>query len=260
MIYKDLHKFIKAVKARTYNLEVRYNKKKISVLISVFFIKNSIKFIVFDNENRFVLSEIKNKILIKTPDTVSIELKREHKIEIFKLVLNENKEEHTIKDSRTNENNSRTTINNSRINENHTISNEIILNTDQTNETQKLERINPQLVESLVNKAIEEDRRERECNETLRKLDETNELVKRQTNNIEELEQKLLLKAQEIQELERIINNKSNIEHYALLAGDIASKIGFDKEKLKNIFSGTKTDDNTNKTDDNSGIIEDNTS
>ena len=253
MIYKDLHKFIRAVKARAYNLEVRFNKKKLSVYISVFFVKNSIKFLVFENENRFVLTELKNKIRVQTPDIVNVELKREHKHEIFKLILNQNINEHTINDKETNENNRRIDINNGRIDEKHR-------NFNESYEPHKTEQTNSQLIERLVDKALEDARKERECNDALRMLNETNELVKQQSLNIEELEHQLSLKAQEIQELKKIITNKSNIEHYALLAGDIASKIGFDKEKLKNIFSGVKTDDKTNETDDDSGIIEDDTS
>ena len=260
MIYKDLHKFIRAVKARAYNLEVRFNKKKLSVYISVFFVKSSIKFLVFENENRFVLTELKNKIRIQTPDIVNVELKREHKHEIFKLILNQNINEHTINDNKTNENNKRIDINNGRIDENHRKFNEISSNSNESYEAHKAEQTNSQLIESLVDKALEDARKERECNDALRMLNETNELVKQQSLNIEELEHQLLLKAQEIQELEKIITNKSNIEHYALLAGDIASKIGFDKEKLKNIFYGVKTDDKTNETYDDSGIIEDDTS
>jgi len=246
MIYKDLHKFIKAVKARAYNLEVRFNKKKLSVYISVFFVKNSIKFLVFENENRFVLTELKNKVRIQTPDIVKVELKREHKLEIFKLILNQNISEHTINDKEINENNRRIDISNGRL--------------DESYEPHKTEQTKSQLIERLVDKALEDARKERECNDALRMLNETNELVKQQSLNVEELEHQLSLKAQEIQELEKIITNKSNIEHYALLAGDIASKIGFDKEKLKNIFSGVKTDDKANETYDDSGIIEDDTS
>ena len=246
MIYKDLHKFIKAVKARAYNLEVRFNKKKLSVYISVFFVKNSIKFLVFENENRFVLTELKNKVRIQTPDIVKVELKREHKLEIFKLILNQNISEHTINDKEINENNKRIDISNGRL--------------DESYEPHKAEQTNSQLIERLVDKALEDARKERECNDALRMLNETNELVKQQSLNIEELEHQLSLKAEEIKELEKIITNKSNIEHYALLAGDIASKIGFDKEKLKNIFSGVKTDDKANETYDDSGIIEDDTS
>ena len=237
MTTRGLEEFIKYLKDRTYDLKVRYGRGN-TVSVSIFFIKDGTETQVITDEDRRVLSKIAELILMQKPEQVRAEITSNYKTEIHTYnMVNEN----------TNDNSSLPT------------------NYNQPQNFSGLGNIEQKSIESIVNKRLEEERKERELIDLKSKLDENKESLTKKASEIDKLKSEIEAKAEEIADLQGTIETKKNFKYYAGITGDILQSFGIKKEiiatPLAGLLAGGDADDTKaiakNTQTDASGIVDD---
>jgi len=237
---KSLEEFVRCVKDRAYDLKVRVGNK---VFVSVFFINNGQKLTVINKQERKSLSKLGNLIVLEKPDLVEVEILSNRRSTIYSY-------EPTLRGSKHIENN-------------HNI-NVPIVNTPTIFDG--FGSVEHQNIERIVNKRLEEERKERELTELKAKVKENAETLLAKEKEVEKIKTELEDKKSEIEDLEKIIETKRTFKYFAGLTGDILESVGIKKEliakPLAGLLSGGKTTEepkaigeNTNT--DNSGIVDD---
>ncbi len=241
MMNKSLEEFLRYVKDRAYNLEVRSAKP---VLVSIYFISRNHKVLIVSEQKRKVLFQLMDSILDKNPDELIVEIKVNGKLEKYNYQLNFFNEMTVDLEHRNNGEQNRQY-------ENHNSSG---LN--------GLSQVN---IESIVNKRLEEERKERELLDLKTNLTISNEQLTKNKTEIESLKFNIEEKESEIVELENIIEKKKSIKYYAGLTGDILQSFGIKKEAIASPLAGllgASTDGESKAieqqiSNDDSGIVED---
>jgi len=236
MTTKGLEEFIKYLKDRTYDLKVRYGRGN-TVTVSIFFLKNGETKQVFSNEDRKILSKLAELILMQKPEKVDVEITSNYKKEI-----------HTYK------------MTNGFVNDNTALPTIF----PETQNFGGLGNIEQRSIESIVNKRLEEERKERELEELKGKLIESEKTLNEKTQTITELKSEIESKAEEIDDLQKTIEAKKNFKYYAGITGDILQSFGIKKEIIATPLAGLLTGESEESpkaleestSEDTSGIVE----
>ena len=249
---KGLEDFIKYLKNRTYDLSVR---AKLDVSLSVFLMLNGNRQLLLKNKDRKILSTLALQVFEIKPDSIEVELEFNGKVENHLFNMN-----YSGRNEHFQENNDNIRVANVMpekyrgFNENNGMMGMAGMgNVSQIN------------IESIVNKRLEEERKERELIELKRKISEYNDSLSKNTKEIEKLNSKIESKEQEIEALQKTIATKSNFKYYAGITGDILQSFGIKKEIIATPLAGILTGGNDEDpkaieqkiADDDSGIIED---
>jgi antitoxin component of MazEF toxin-antitoxin module len=249
---KGLEDFIKYLKNRTYDLSVR---AKLEVSLSVFIVLNGNRQLLLKNKDRKILSTLALQVFEIKPERVEVELEFNGKVESHFLNMNYSSSSEHFQE---NHDNYRGT----------NVINEKYRGFNENNEIMgmagvgNMSQVN---IESIVNKRLEEERKERELTELKRKVSEYNDSLEKNNKEIEKLHSKIENKEQEIEALQKTIATKSNFKYYAGITGDILQSFGIKKEIIATPLAGILTGGNNDETntieqkvnDDDSGIIED---
>ena len=249
---KGLEDFIKYLKNRTYDLSVR---AKLDVSLSVFLMLNGNRQLLLKNKDRKILSTLALQVFEIKPDSIEVELEFNGKVENHLFNMN-----YSGRNEHFQENNDNIRVANVMpekyrgFNENNGMMGMAGMgNVSQIN------------IESIVNKRLEEERKERELIELKRKISEYNDSLSKNTKEIEKLNSKIESKEQEIEALQKTIATKSNFKYYAGITGDILQSFGIKKEIIATPLAGILTGGNDEDpkaieqkiADDDSGIIDD---
>ena len=249
---KGLEDFIKYLKNRTYDLSVR---AKLDVSLSVFLMLNGNRQLLLKNKDRKILSTLALQVFEIKPDSIEVELEFNGKVENHLFNMN-----YSGRNEHFQENNDNIRVANVMpekyrgFNENNGMMGMAGMgNVSQIN------------IESIVNKRLEEERKERELVELKRKISEYNDSLSKNTKEIEKLNSKIESKEQEIEALQKTIATKSNFKYYAGITGDILQSFGIKKEIIATPLAGILTGGNDEDpkaieqkiADDDSGIIDD---
>ena len=237
MTTRGLEEFIKYLKDRTYDLKVRYGRGN-TVSVSIFFIKDGAETQVVTDEDRRVLSKIAELILMQKPEQVRAEITSNYKKEI-----------HTYN------------MTNDLSNDNSPLP----TNYNQVQNFGGFGNIEQRNIESIVNKRLEEERKERELIDLKSQLNENKESLTKKSSEIDKLKSEIEAKVEEIEGLQSTIESKKNFKYYAGITGDILQSFGIKKEMiatpLAGLLSGGNSDDTKaiaeNTQTDNSGIVDD---
>jgi len=237
MTTRGLEEFIKYLKDRTYDLKVRYGRGN-TVSVSIFFIKDGAETQVVTDEDRRVLSKIAELILMQKPEQVRAEITSNYKKEI-----------HTYN------------MTNDLSNENSPLP----TNYNQVQNFGGFGNIEQRNIESIVNKRLEEERKERELIDLKSQLNKNKESLTKKSSEIDKLKSEIEAKVEEIEGLQSTIESKKNFKYYAGITGDILQSFGIKKEMiatpLAGLLSGGNSDDTKtiaeNTQTDNSGIVDD---
>ena len=249
---KGLEDFIKYLKNRTYDLSVR---AKLDVSLSVFLMLNGNRQLLLKNKDRKILSTLALQVFEIKPDSIEVELEFNGKVENHLFNMN-----YSGRNEHFQENNDNIRVANVMpekyrgFNENNGMMGMAGMgNVSQIN------------IESIVNKRLEEERKERELIELKRKISEYNDSLSKNTKEIEKLNSKIESKEQEIEALQKTIATKSNFKYYAGITGDILQSFGIKKEIIATPLAGILTGGNDEDpkaieqkiADDDSGIVDD---
>ena len=237
MTTRGLEEFIKYLKDRTYDLKVRYGRGN-TVSVSIFFIKDGAETQVVTDEDRRVLSKIAELILMQKPEQVRAEITSNYKKEI-----------HTYN------------MTNDLSNENSPLP----TNYNQVQNFGGFGNIEQRNIESIVNKRLEEERKERELIDLKSQLNKNKESLTKKSSEIDKLKSEIEAKVEEIEGLQSTIESKKNFKYYAGITGDILQSFGIKKEMiatpLAGLLAGGNSDDTKaiaeNTQTDNSGIVDD---
>ncbi len=246
---KGLEDFIKYLKNRTYDLSVR---AKLKVRLSVFFVFNGDRQVFIKNKNRSILSALPTQVFEIKPDIVEVKLEFNGKIESHLFNMNYSGENETYRESP------------EIIREKPEIP-EKYRGFNENNEMAGLGNMSPVNIESIVNKRLDEERKERELRELKTKINENNESLNQKNHKIGKLTSEIESQQQEIEALQKTIATKSNFKYYAGITGDILQSFGIKKEIVATPLAGILTGGNDdepkaieqNVADDDSGIIDD---
>ena len=238
MSKRSLEEFIRYVKDRAYNAEIRYGK---AVYVSVFFIINGKKEQVFAKKKRKALSNLAQLILENKPTQLIVEINVDEQLE---------RHDYTIEF----------------FNEKPRPQTQAIPVYDHPS-FNGLGEIAQANIEGIVNKRLEEERKERELIELKQKLVDADKKLTSNQSEIENLKEKIEAKESEIAELEGIIEKKKTLKYYASLTGDILQSFGIKKEAIASPLAGLlgSADENEHTAieqqapADESGIVEETT-
>ena len=209
MSKRSLEEFIRYVKDRAYNAEKRYGK---TVDISVFFIVDNQKVRIISRKKRKALSNIANLILENNPSQLIVEISVDDQLERHDYTLEFFNEIPQLQQKAI------------PVYENPSFSG--------------LGEVAQANIETIVNKRLEEERKERELVELKQKLVEADQKLTSNKSEIESLKQKIEAKESEIEELEGIIEKKKTLKYYASLTGDILQSFGIKKEAIATPLAG----------------------
>jgi len=206
MEIESFDKFIKKVKDKAYNIEVR---KKQEMSLNVVFYQDNGEKEFHENEQRDFLFEITDHISSFKPEKIEIEIYPEYdKPDFFSYSFSDTN------------NDRNTTVN------------------DQNNIENPLSRLGPSTVDEYINQKIEADRRNdklTKLQESLvnkeKEIEELNHIIEKQNYQISKLKSK-------IKKLKHEIDAKKNIRYYAGFAGDVLESFGVKKEKVQGALSG----------------------
>ena len=193
MTTRGLEEFIKYLKDRTYDLKVRYGRGN-TVSVSIFFIKDGAETQVVTDEDRRVLSKIAELILMQKPEQVRAEITSNYKKEI-----------HTYN------------MTNDLSNDNSPLP----TNYNQVQNFGGFGNIEQRSIESIVNKRLEEERKERELIDLKSQLNENKESLTKKSSEIDKLKSEIEAKVDEIEGLQSTIESKKHFKYYAGITGDI---------------------------------------
>ena len=235
---KGLEEFIRYVKDRAYDLKVRAS---FHVSVSVIFIINGSKIQIANKGNRKVLTNLAERISYEKPETIEIEIffNGQSEVHFYKLNYSNNL---PVRKEFNAENNF------------------------QSSNFNGLGNVEEKNIESIINKRLEEERKERELNELKTKINENNDTITKKEKELESLKAEIEEQKEEIESLQQTIENKSTFQYYAGLTGDVLQSFGIKKEiiakPLAGLLTGEKPDNNTkaiaeNTQSDNSGIVDD---
>jgi len=235
MSKRSLDEFIRYVKDRAYNAEIRYGK---TVYVSVFFISNGNKEGIIIKKKRKALSNIANIILENKPSKLIVEINADEQLERHDYTLEFFNE----------------------VSQPQTKAIPVYENPSFAG----LGEVAQANIESIVNKRLEEERKERELLELKQKLVDADQKLTSNKSEIESLKGKIEAKENEIAELEGIIEKKKTLKYYASLTGDILQSFGIKKEAIASPLAGllgaVDEDEHTaieqQASADNSGIVE----
>ncbi len=260
---KGLEDFVKYLKNRTYDLAVR---AKLNVSVSIYFTTSGERKVFVKNKDRKILTVLPIQVFEMQPDKINVELDFNGKVEnhVFDmkyLARNENYSDFNDNNRGTNE----TPDNNRGINENSRENNEHYRDYPKVNEMSGFGNVSSQSIESIVNKRLAEERRERLVNDQKTTIDEKNEIITKKTKELETLVSTLESKKVEIEDLQKKIETKRSLKYYASLTGDILQSFGISKEVVATPLAGILVGNNKdnlkaieqNTEADESGIIDD---
>ncbi len=217
---RGLEEYIRFVKDRAYNLSARKGYK---VLISVFFIKETQRNQVVENKSRKVLSSLIDIISYQNPDSLEVQITASGQTQTYTYDLNYSNNTGFRHFSSNDENNRQMTKSN------------------ETDEIKGLGNASSKSIESIVNKRLDEERKERKLTELETIINENNETLTKNTKTIEGLESKLVSKNEEIEGLEKTIATKQSIKYFAGITGDILQSFGIKKEIVAKPLAGLLT-------------------
>ncbi len=253
---KGLEDFIKYLKNRTYDLSVR---AQLQVKVSVYFTISGERQVFVQNKDRKILSVLPIQIFEIQPDKINVELDYNGKIEnhVFDMKYSDNNENY--RDFNENNRGNHETPENNRGN------NDFSRDYPKFNQMSGLGNANQQSIESIVNKRLEEERRDRLLNERKTIIDEKNEIITKKTKEIETLASTIETKDKEIKGLKKNIEDKQNFKYYAGITGDILQSFGIKKEIIATPLAGLLVGDNQQEQKsipqtsvaDESGIVDD---
>jgi len=246
---KGLEDFIKYLKNRTYDLSVR---AKLDVSLSVFLMLNGNRQLLLKNKDRKILSTLALQVFEIKPDSIEVELEFNGKVENHLFNMN-----YSGRNEHFQENNDNIRVAN--------VMPEKYRGFNENNGMMGMGNVSQINIESIVNKRLEEERKERELVELKRKISEYNDSLSKNTKEIEKLNSKIESKEQEIEALQKTIATKSNFKYYAGITGDILQSFGIKKEIIATPLAGILTGGNDEDpkaieqkiADDDSGIIDD---
>ena len=212
MSKRSLDEFIRYVKDRAYNAEIRNGK---TVFVSVFFIIDKQKVTIFTQKKRKALSNLANIILENKPSQLIVEINVDDQLE---------RHDYTLE-----------------------FFNEVpqpqakpipVYENPSFGGFGGLGEVAQANIETIVNKRLEEERKERELVELKQKLVDADQKLTSNKSEIESLKQKIEAKESEIEELEGIIEKKKTLKYYASLTGDILQSFGIKKEAIATPLAG----------------------
>jgi len=243
---RGLEEYIRFVKDRAYNLSKRKGYK---VLISVFFIKESQRNQVVENEDRKVLSRLIDIISYQNPESLEVQVTANGQSQTYTYDFNYSNNNSNFRHFPSfNEKNRQMT------------------KTNEINEIAGLGNASPKSIESIVNKRLDEERKERELIELKAKVDENTETITKKAKKIESLKSEIESKNEEIEDLQKTIDTKQNFKYYAGMTGDILQSFGIKKEiiakPLAGLLTGGRDQEEVNTIEENasadeSGIVDD---
>jgi len=271
---KGLEDFIKYLKNRTYDLSVR---AQFEVRVSVYLSFDGKRQVLMQNKSRKILGVLPVQILELQPNIIDVELEFNGKVENHSYNLNYSGDNENNRDfpekgrdfpetpekSRDFNGNFRQ---NNEIPEKYRVINEKYRDFPETPEITGLGNASSKSIESIVNKRLDEERKERKLHELETIINENNETLTKNTQTIEGLESKLVSKNEEIEGLQKTIANKQNFKYYAGITGDILQSFGIKKELVAKPLAGLLTGGEgqqepkaieENTTFDESGIVDD---
>jgi hypothetical protein len=271
---KGLEEFIKYLKNRTYDLSVR---AQFQVRVTVYLSFDGKRQVFMQNKGRKILGILPVQILELQPDIIDVELEFNGKVENHSYNLNysgvnKNNRDFPETPEKSRDINGIIRENNETpekyrvINENNRDFPEIIRGNPETPEIKGLGNASSKSIESIVNKRLDEERKERKLTELETIINENNETLTKNTKTIEGLESKLVSKNEEIENLQKTIATKQNFKYYAGITGDILQSFGIKKElvakPLAGLLAGSEAQDDPkaiekNASFDESGIVDD---
>jgi hypothetical protein len=285
---KGLEEFIKYLKNRTYDLSVR---AQFQVRVTVYLSFDGKRQVFMQNKGRKILGILPVQILELQPDIIDVELEFNGKVENHSYNLNYSGVNENNRDFPENNRdfpekgrdfpetpeksrdingiireNNETPEKYRVINENNRDFPEIIRGNPETPEIKGLGNASSKSIESIVNKRLDEERKERKLTELETIINENNETLSKNTKTIEGLESKLVSKNEEIENLQKTIATKQNFKYYAGITGDILQSFGIKKElvakPLAGLLAGSEAQDDPkaieeNTSFDESGIVDD---
>jgi len=218
MKIKGLEDFLRFVKDRAYNLNVRKGYK---VYVSVFFINGENRTQMIDKEDRKSLSNLIDIISYQNPEKIEVAISSNGHSQTYNYELIYSEERADVRNFSSNDENNRQMT---KINERY--------------DNIGLGNIHPSSIESIVNKRLDEERKERKLTEQEATITEKNEIIKKKSQKIDYLTSQIEAKNVEIEGLQKTIESKQNFKYYAGITGDILQSFGIKKEIIATPLAG----------------------
>ncbi len=246
---KGLEDFIKYLKNRTYDLSVR---AQFEVRVSVYLNFDGKRQVFMQNKSRKILGVLPVQILELQPNIIDVELEYNGKVENHSYNLNysgdnENNRDFPEKGRGFPETPEKSRDFNGNFRENNEIPEkyrdfpELSRDFPESPLISGLGNASSKSIESIVNKRLDEERKERKLRELETIINDNNETLTKNTQTIEGLESKLVSKNEEIEGLQKTIANKQNFKYYAGITGDILQSFGIKKELVAKPLAGLLT-------------------